>query len=843
MTARRVRGSVRQAGTAIVLKDGAADETTLTKGSNVGTATFTLPAATDTLVGRASTDTLTNKSIDGNTNTLTNVPLSSGSGVLPTANGGTGQNSTATFPTSGVVVTETAAETLTNKTLLDSTTTLQNVTTASKKVLFTIGGAASSTTTTLTFVQTTNRAITFPDATDTLVGKATTDTLTNKTLTAPVIATIVNTGTLTLPTATTTLVGTGTNDTLTNKTIITDGASTSVFQSASGTSRQFLLDVSGATNSTAMTLKASQTANRTLTLPDATDTLVGKATVDTFTNKTLTSPTITNATLSVHDTSSASAFAVSISPVSSTAITGNRTLTLDVADANRTLGLKKSLTVDTGDVTLSGNASGSAVTLPTTGTLATLAGVETLSNKTLGNTNTITVKDNTNFTLQNGVDTTKQLQFDAANIGTGTTRVFGFPNANAVLVGDTATQTLTNKTLTAPTINNGTHVGITSLGIRDTSAAFDVTLAAASTTALTAGRTLTYDGGDAARTIKLRGSIDLAAAFTTSGANSLTLTTTGSTNVTLPTSGTLVTTATAVDLTSVQTLQNKVLDNTNTVTLKDTLFTLQDDGDATKQVQFQLNLLSTGTTRTVTVPDFSLTLVGTTNAQTLTNKTITTDGGSQNIFQSATGTARRFKFDLVSASDNTTITLQSSQTANRTAIIPVLAASDTFGMLGTAQTWTSIQSFQSGVKVKDTGAGSTTLSWYEESTFTPTAVYSGTNTPTYGTQIGRFTRIGNRVFYQIFLTHTKSGSTGSLTVGALPYSSNSAANSHNASAIETDAGFTIPASRTNMQGYIGPSSSTITIVWASTTGAAATQVTATDVTATATLLISGQYEV
>jgi hypothetical protein len=44
-------------------------------------------------------------------------------------------------------------------------------------------------------------------------------TLTNKTLTSPVISTIVNTGTLTLPTSTDTLVGRATTDTLTNKTI------------------------------------------------------------------------------------------------------------------------------------------------------------------------------------------------------------------------------------------------------------------------------------------------------------------------------------------------------------------------------------------------------------------------------------------------------------------------------------------------------------------------------------------------------------------------------------------------------------------------------------------------
>jgi len=46
-----------------------------------------------------------------------------------------------------------------------------------------------------------------------------TSTLTNKTLTSPVISTIVNSGTLTLPTSTDTLVGRATTDTLTNKTL------------------------------------------------------------------------------------------------------------------------------------------------------------------------------------------------------------------------------------------------------------------------------------------------------------------------------------------------------------------------------------------------------------------------------------------------------------------------------------------------------------------------------------------------------------------------------------------------------------------------------------------------
>lgn len=61
--------------------------------------------------------------------------------------------------------------------------------------------------------------VTIPTTTDTMVARNTTDTLTNKTLTSPVISTIVNTGTLTLPTSTDTLVGRNTSDTLQNKTI------------------------------------------------------------------------------------------------------------------------------------------------------------------------------------------------------------------------------------------------------------------------------------------------------------------------------------------------------------------------------------------------------------------------------------------------------------------------------------------------------------------------------------------------------------------------------------------------------------------------------------------------
>ncbi len=59
------------------------------------------------------------------------------------------------------------------------------------------------------------------------------------------------------------------------------------------------------------------------------------------------------------------------------------------------------------------------------------------------------------------------------------------------------------------------------------------------------------------------------------------------------------------------------------ITSLDSSTTFQDNADPTKQMQFQLSGISGGTTRTLTVPDASTTLVGTDATQTLTNKTLT----------------------------------------------------------------------------------------------------------------------------------------------------------------------------------------------------------------------------
>jgi len=351
-------------------------ETTLTPGNPSSDITLTLPSsASDTLVGKATTDTLTNKTIDLGSNTLT--------GSLAEFNSALQSDS---------FVSLTGSETLTNKTL-----TSPNI----NEIIFE-GSTADSFETTLAVTDpTADRTITLPNATGTVIthgmfsGDATvsssgavtlatvnSDTSATGSSTAiPVITAnakglVTSLSTASITTALTVGADSGSNDTvsLATDTLNFEGGS-NITTTVSDNNIAIALDASPSiTNLTVggtLTFEGSTadsfetvlqvtdpTADRTLTLPNATDTLVGRATTDTLTNKTLTSPTISGLNLSdssiVFEGSSSNSFETTLTVTNPTA---DRTITLQ--DGSGTLAF---LTDVTG-----GGAAGSFTTLATTG--------------------------------------------------------------------------------------------------------------------------------------------------------------------------------------------------------------------------------------------------------------------------------------------------------------------------------------------------------------------------------------------------------------------------------------------------------------------------------------------
>ncbi len=391
-------------------------ETTLTPGNPTADITLTLPSsASDTLVGKATTDTLTNKSIDLANNTITGSVAEFNSALQ-----------------SDSFVTLTGSETLSNKQFtnpviahIDGTggielDAVQDITLdAGGGDIFlkddtAAFGALTNSSGNLIIKSGTTTAMTFSGANVTMAGNAT-------------VA-----GNLTVQGTTTTVDSSSIN---VQNALVFEGATADSFETTLTT--------------------VDPTADRTVSLPNATDTLIGKATTDTLTNKTLTTPVIAE-------------------------IDSNASITLDAAtdiilDAGEQDIILKDdgtefgrFTNSSGELVIkSGSSSTTAISM--SGANVTIAGNLVVTGATENDGN-ITIGDAATDTITFGGTIQGSLVFEGSTADSfETTLTPGNPSGDITLtlpssatdtiVARNTTDTLTNKTLTSPTINAGTLSG------------------------------------------------------------------------------------------------------------------------------------------------------------------------------------------------------------------------------------------------------------------------------------------------------------------------------------------------------------------------------------------------
>ncbi len=111
----------------------------------------------------------------------------------------------------------------------------------------------------------------------------------------------------------------------------------------------------------------------------------------------------------------------------------------------------------------------------------------------------------------------------------------------------------------------------------------------------------------------------------------------------------------------------------------DDVFRIQDNGDATKQLAFEVSAITTATTRTITMLNEDLTIVGRSSTQILQNKSFE---DSNTVFLDTVAQTKKMAFDI------------SPVTAGQTRTLSVQDQNGTIALLeGAAQTWTGVNTY------------------------------------------------------------------------------------------------------------------------------------------------------
>jgi hypothetical protein len=428
-------------GTSIIFEGATADsyETTLQVTDPTDDRTITLPNVSGTVITTGNLSDITDIGVF--TSTITMEGSTANDFELTISAGDPTADRTATFPdATGTIVLDSATQTLTNKTIAFGSNTVS-------------GTLAEF-----------NTAVT--DAN--LVSLDGSETLTNKTLTSPVISTITNSGTLTLPTSTGTIALTtdipagvvtesGTQ-TLTNKTLTSPVVSGLTLSDSS-----IVIEGSTANDFETTITVTDPTADRTITLPDITGTVVTTGNLSDITSVgTLASLTVTG-DLTVNGT---------------TTTINSTTLTVD--DKNIVLGdveTPTDTTADGGGITLKGATDKTFNWVDTTDAWTSSEHVNLASGKSYYMNGTL-LKDVsetlTNKTLTSPIMTGLILN-DSSIVFEGSTadeyettltitdptadRTITFPNLTGTVSLLDATETLSNKTLSSATLTGTLTAG------------------------------------------------------------------------------------------------------------------------------------------------------------------------------------------------------------------------------------------------------------------------------------------------------------------------------------------------------------------------------------------------